>query len=968
MALDWDVLMDGVSVKDQIASFEIRESKGAYARELTLFAADASFYTQFDFTVFPKLRIEVKTKNGATWISQGNFYIEQPILTTDPDSMISQGIWGRSETAKIGSPWAVKVSKEWSSDTTCQAIMTEMADLCGLTITFETSYYTVYGGTYTVDGVYPIDVIAEIAGFTGDYVGCSTSGELVIKSNVFHPSVADHTITDVDISGISESIEYPDFGNRILISAAGGNASYSVELVVLDGTDCLPADGVSSGTVLAFVTDQDGQPANNVSVDWTAESGITVDKAVTVTGDYLIDKETVNADNYYKLTVAYPVSDVIGIWKYADSSHANNFWDASKEGCVFEGNEIIVNDPFTYCDQTLVVSYITAGCAVNTVIAGNQSFDVAVTADVGGVQSSLDIKLGNSCACGSSLSVRAGSSEVCFGNYTNILVAATINNEPALGYVVRLAGDEGCGEQDSWSGTLGYVDVYAEIATVFNVIPGVSQVKTSMPISEVHNPPRVYRKSSTNPNRYSSHTDQTIDLNYSYETGVELLVYYTAAGASTFRWRPGGSVTTPEDTEIYGGGCSSEITVTMADGTEQGLSASINMSSIDCTVVTDDDPEIPEDDDDDPLPEPDPEEPDPFFPVEPVGGLDSGDDGGDDGGDLSGGDDGGDGYPEGSPEDGEGQFPGEGGGALSPDSTSDEGDDSGDSSEDGSEPEAGSSPLGEGESGDPSGGLVTACDSAILTKIVNYDSVIGDEEKEKLRYGYQSSDDCENGFSCECSELCESEMYEKGNTYDYPKTIHEQALESGEENSPAYNEAYEQLKTDNLAECESNCEGARNGFCGNCEIIGVDVLEPGQSAEYICSDGTIEIITMPEDACGTLTFNVGCCEIEIRSTDGHWELVGSGVATTGGDCSRGSSFIQCSVSNEISGGTKVSMLVTRLCVHDDYLDTSTCVRTSPEGAPGPACEPETCTEYLGDKWGNDRGTTVYSYSQYQWVC
>lgn len=964
MSLDWDVLLDGVSVKDQIASFQIRESKGAYARELTLFAADSSFYDQFDFTVFPKLRIEVKTKNGGTWVSQGKFYIEQPVLSADPDSMLSQGIWGRSETAKAGSPWAVKVSKEWESDTTCQAIMTEMADLCGLTITFETGDYTVYGGTYAVEGVYPIDVITEIASFTGDYAGCSTSGELVVRSNVFHLSAADHTITDVDISSISESIEYPEFGNRILISAAGGDSSYSVELAVLDNTDCLPADGVSTGTVLAFVTDQDGLPANNVGVAWTAEEGVSLAKAVTVTGDYLIDKETVNADNYYKVTVAYPVSDVIGIWTYADSSHRNNLWDPYSDGCVFEDNEIIVSEPFRYCDQTLVVSYITSGCAANTITAGNQSFDVAVTADVGGVQSSLDIKLGNSCACGSELMVRAGSSQVCFGNYTNILVSATINNEPALGHLVRLEGDEGCGEQGSWVGILGYVNVYAEIVTVFNVIPGVSQVKTSMPISDSHAAPRVYRLSSTNPNRYSSHEGQTIDLSYKYETGVELLVYYTAAGAATFRWKPGGSVITSEDTELYGGGCGSEITVTMADGTEQGLSTSINMSSIDCTVVTTPNPPIPEDDDDDPLPTPDPE-PDPFFPVEPFGGIDSGDDG--DG--LYGGDDG-DGYPDGSDADGDGQFPGEGGGALSPDSGTTEGDDSGDSSEDGSDPDAGSTPVNPDPDPDTSssGGIVTACDSAVLSKISNYSNVVGETERTNIRFGATQDSYCEDGFPCTCEEMCESELYEKGNTYDYSQTLHEQALESGNENSPEYNEAYERLKESHVSECAEICEGARSTACGSCEITGPDVLSPGSSAEYVCSDGATVTFTMPDGACGTQTLTFGCCSKEIRSTEGHWQLVGSGTADTTGDCGYGSGFIQCNVTDQISGGSRLSMIVTRLCVHDDFLDTNTCERTSPEGSPGPVCEPEDCASYLGEGWGNDRGITVYSYTQYEWIC
>jgi len=71
--LDWDIKLDGVSIKSQIASFELRETRGAYARELTLFAADPSFYDQFVYSQIPQLRIEVLTKIAASWISQGNF-------------------------------------------------------------------------------------------------------------------------------------------------------------------------------------------------------------------------------------------------------------------------------------------------------------------------------------------------------------------------------------------------------------------------------------------------------------------------------------------------------------------------------------------------------------------------------------------------------------------------------------------------------------------------------------------------------------------------------------------------------------------------------------------------------------------------------------------------------------------------------------------------------------------------------
>ncbi|CCK81195.1 hypothetical protein [Desulfobacula toluolica] len=435
MALDWDVLLDGVSIKEQIESFQITESKGAYARELTLSAADPSFYDQFDFLIFPQLRVEVKTKNGDVWVSQGMFYIEQPPVSATPDSTLSQGVWGRSETAKAGPPFAVKVSKEWGLDTTCHAIMTEMAGLCGLSINFEMDDYTVYAGSYAVESAYPIDVISELATFAGGYVGCNTDGELVIRNNVFHPAAADHTVTDIDIADISESIEYPEWGNRILISSAGSESSTSVELTVLDDSDCLPADGISTGTIFAFVSDQDGAIADNTMVHWTCEDGITLGSTDTPTGEYLMSGGIYNADNYHKVTVEFLIKSVVGIWAYTDAAHENNYWDESKTGCVFEGNEIAVHDPFTYCDQTLVISYITEGCAVNTVTAGNTAFDVSVTAECAGASATMDIKLGNICACGSSLNAKMSGNGVCFGNCAQVLAWATINNRPVISVI-----------------------------------------------------------------------------------------------------------------------------------------------------------------------------------------------------------------------------------------------------------------------------------------------------------------------------------------------------------------------------------------------------------------------------------------------------------------------------------------------------------------------------------------------------
>jgi hypothetical protein len=151
--LDWDIKLDGVSIRSQIASFQIRETRGAYAREITLFAADPSFYDQFVYSQTPQLRIEALTKIATSWVSQGQYYIERPVIAANPDGILSPGIWGRSQTAIAGPPFAQKISQTWPADTTCQEIINEMAALCGLTVSFEITNYSIFSNSYACDGI-----------------------------------------------------------------------------------------------------------------------------------------------------------------------------------------------------------------------------------------------------------------------------------------------------------------------------------------------------------------------------------------------------------------------------------------------------------------------------------------------------------------------------------------------------------------------------------------------------------------------------------------------------------------------------------------------------------------------------------------------------------------------------------------------------------------------------------------------
>lgn len=791
MPLEWDILLDSVSIKDEIESFNIRESKGSYVRELTLVSIDPEFYNQFTYIDLPTERVEVRTRVDVDWVSQGTFFIEKPVQVANEDGTTSPGVWGRSSTAKAGPPFAQKITKEWDTDTTFFDIVTEVATLCGLTITSEVDNYQIVAKSYVADNVYPIDIIQELAEFIGGYVGCTNAGALVVKKNVFHPTVATYTLTDIDIADHNESKELPDFGNRIRISALGGTGSgYNVVLEALEDSDCLPADGASKGTLLAFVTDSENNPAPlNTVVSWTAGDGLSLEYAATTTRNYILTGRKHKADNFYTVSVDYPIQQVIGIWAYSDSGNLNNYWEEGHSS--FLGNKITVRKPFTYCDQTLRITYVTAGCAVNKVIAGSVARDVVVSADVEGAQDEITVKLGNTCACGSSLNVKTNpSGEVCLGNLGHILVWATINKLPATGQQVRIVKDTGCGTLSSENKILKNVEIRNEVAYAENLISGVTQVSSEIVISSAQIP-RVWLKTDVGKTNdlYSSHEGNVIDLNTILSTGTEVVIDYHAEGATIVAWRTIGAT---KD-------CVANVSVSLSDGTEAGLIEDVTLRARDCDAT-----QLPESIGD--YNEYDPDYSD--YSNSGSGGFD------DDGNDWH-----------------VGGF-------------------------------------------DPGPGAVDPCFDDVMNRIINAGDATSEEERDSWRFGTNSQADCpeDNNWDCPCGELCNSEVYEKGNTYDYDQTIHEVVVAEGhEKGTPAYEESFNTHMSNNIDECTSKCDSNRLELCGECdEVVGPISLAPGESAEYVCSNGVSRIITMPEGHCGILTETVGCCTVDIRSTDGGW--------------------------------------------------------------------------------------------------
>ncbi len=442
------VLNGTTDITDKVSNFTIECGLDMYCRELSFELIDEDMYNDLIFSEIPETAaIEVFTRiteldeytdeYDPAWISQGKFFIERPTFRIGTDTTTT-GIWGRQSTAVLGEPFAQKVTKLWSEDTSFYEICEEILESVGLTWDYtkcDLQDFSVYADNFEADDQYPIEVlqkIVELAVGAEGYVTCDREGDICIRRVDRSPTVADHNITDLVVQTFNEEPEWPDFGNRIKIIPSETAAQYSIELFT-EG-ECMGSGSVFSMDVYAQVCDGNGAPVNDVVVDWYFDplspksmwykyNTNNITSAPTVfyknskqnTSKMLISRELVKATGFNSLTVKFNVSSVVGVWAYSDIDKSYNF--APLGGYVVDGKDIfITGQGFDYCDQTVFVSYYASGMAKNILMykldVESEPDDVedvlgtlVVIAAVSGKEASKEIYIDNSCKCTTSLDV-----------------------------------------------------------------------------------------------------------------------------------------------------------------------------------------------------------------------------------------------------------------------------------------------------------------------------------------------------------------------------------------------------------------------------------------------------------------------------------------------------------------------------------------------------------------------------------
>ena len=546
--MDWRILLDSVDISGKVATFTVTYDAASYCRQLSMAIADPALYAGFDFLALPDApAVDVYAYAGADpapvfpddYTLLGSFFVERPGISHSPNASLINEVWGRSKTALLGSPFAGKITRTWTSDTGFYSICNELCTLCGLTWDSEfrgIDDFIIFAGTYQAENLYPIDIITELARLAaGEEVLITTDGEdhLCIIPVDYAPAVGseEFTVTDEDLAELSESIEWPDFGNRVKISATGSTTGWNITLSI--PKQCLSADGTARTKLYAQVVDQDDVPQNDIPVDWLLSRDlVTLDAATTNTRTLTIGDEARRAKSYYEVDVTFPPTTVIGVWTARDTRKETNLAAAGYE---LDGNTIILPAQLTYCDMSLIITYTAAGMAVNHATAGSAPGTEKVTADVNGNSDTRELYIDNPCACPPDLTLRASPTGIKIGETALIIAYLEIAGAPVTegrNIWMTIDSDPARGHLGWTRNNLGLVEVSNERTSAINEVAGFTQCELEMfPDSVTSILASDEDGNAVGSNLYDSHSGKVVTLNTEVASDTDLLADYVTVGA-----------------------------------------------------------------------------------------------------------------------------------------------------------------------------------------------------------------------------------------------------------------------------------------------------------------------------------------------------------------------------------------------------------------------------------------------------
>lgn len=228
---DYDILIDGVSVKNSALACNISLDEGNFANTCEISLGNLDLWPDVEPNLSGDLRIEVKI--GTV---QYFFMLEERGVSVEVDEN-TIGVWGRSKTGLLDAPYSAPLDTELDATKLASEIVDDLAP--GFTTDWQILDYYVDPGAIEQLGKTPVEVITELAEAAGGIVRCSPEGDLIIRYRhpedmaAFEIETPAYLFDDYDnVVTMDEQFDLKQLANAVLVeelTSAGAGLSGRID-------------------------------------------------------------------------------------------------------------------------------------------------------------------------------------------------------------------------------------------------------------------------------------------------------------------------------------------------------------------------------------------------------------------------------------------------------------------------------------------------------------------------------------------------------------------------------------------------------------------------------------------------------------------------------------------------------------------------------------------------------------------
>ena len=189
-------------------------------------------------------------------------------MLEDKDRIAIPSLWGRNGLARLTDPFAGKLTKTFKNKTSFSAVVKDLVKDAGMDdtqIQIDIDDFIIPGNLLTVSNRFPLSIIIDLASKTNGYVRSKKTGDLHVKKDIFHFGALPiaQNLGDNEILEMTEQVDFPEFGNRILVRSVLPESGQDIRISLTLETSCIRGDGRAQVDAKAVVTDLKGNPVPN---------------------------------------------------------------------------------------------------------------------------------------------------------------------------------------------------------------------------------------------------------------------------------------------------------------------------------------------------------------------------------------------------------------------------------------------------------------------------------------------------------------------------------------------------------------------------------------------------------------------------------------------------------------------------------------------------------------------------------